>query len=163
MEHRGDGAAGLAGWRVGRGGSCHHRRRHCCWWSRGWSRGGDREAVREVGALPKHMMEAELLTTFQKVAIVDEVTIIKDKRPLVVWIRTPRSRISTSKLPCCLVLCFDFGFYLQAPVLSCSAFDFGFYLQAPVLSCSVFDFGFYLQASVLSCSAFDFGFYMFYG
>uniref|UniRef100_A0A0E0R9A2 Uncharacterized protein n=1 Tax=Oryza rufipogon TaxID=4529 RepID=A0A0E0R9A2_ORYRU len=89
-------------------------------------------------------MEAELLTTFQKVAIVDEVTIIKDKRPLVVWIRTPRSRISTSKLPYCLVLCFDFGFYLQAPVLSCSAFDFGFYLQAPVLSCSAFDFGFYL-------------------
>uniref|UniRef100_A0A0E0BJS0 Uncharacterized protein n=1 Tax=Oryza glumipatula TaxID=40148 RepID=A0A0E0BJS0_9ORYZ len=99
MEHRGDSAAGLVGWRVGHGGSCHHRRRHCCWWSRGRSRGGDREAVREVGALPKHMMEAELLTTFQKVAIVDEVTIIKDKRPLVVWIRTPRSRISTSKLP----------------------------------------------------------------
>jgi hypothetical protein len=28
------------------------------------------------------MMEAELLTTFQEVAIVDEVTVIKDKRPL---------------------------------------------------------------------------------
>jgi hypothetical protein len=50
------------------------------------------------------MMEAELLTTFQEVAIVDEVTVIKDKRPLVVWIRTPRSRLATSKLRCCLVL-----------------------------------------------------------
>uniref|UniRef100_A0A0E0BJW2 Uncharacterized protein n=1 Tax=Oryza glumipatula TaxID=40148 RepID=A0A0E0BJW2_9ORYZ len=42
-------------------------------------------------------MEAELPTTFQKVAIVDEVTVIKDKRPLVVWIRTSRSRLATSK------------------------------------------------------------------
>uniref|UniRef100_A0A0E0P888 Uncharacterized protein n=1 Tax=Oryza rufipogon TaxID=4529 RepID=A0A0E0P888_ORYRU len=80
MEHRGAGTASLAGWRIRRGGSCHHRCRHCCWWRRGWSRGEDREAVREV---PKHMMEAELLTTFQEVAIVDEVTVIKDKRPLV--------------------------------------------------------------------------------
>uniref|UniRef100_A0A0E0GZU5 Uncharacterized protein n=1 Tax=Oryza nivara TaxID=4536 RepID=A0A0E0GZU5_ORYNI len=81
MEHRGAGTAGLAGWCIRRGGSCHHRCRHCCWWRRGRSRGEDREAVHEV---PKHMMEVELLTTFQEVAIVDEVTVIKDKRPLVV-------------------------------------------------------------------------------
>uniref|UniRef100_A0A0E0KTS7 Uncharacterized protein n=1 Tax=Oryza punctata TaxID=4537 RepID=A0A0E0KTS7_ORYPU len=53
-------------------------------------------------------MEAELLTTFQKVAIVDEVTVIKDM-PLVVWIRTPRFGLATPKLLCWLVLGFDLG------------------------------------------------------
>uniref|UniRef100_A0A0D3GHX7 cysteine synthase n=1 Tax=Oryza barthii TaxID=65489 RepID=A0A0D3GHX7_9ORYZ len=50
-------------------------------------------------------MEAELLTTLQEVAIVDEVTVIKDKRPLLAWIRTPRFGFVTSRLLRCLVLC----------------------------------------------------------
>ncbi|KAF2911157.1 hypothetical protein DAI22_11g156700 [Oryza sativa Japonica Group] len=126
MKHRGDGAAGLAGWRVVRGGSCHHRRRYCCWWRHGRSRGGDREAVREVGAQAHDRGGAT--HHIPKVAIVDEVTIIKDKRPIVVWIRTPNLG---SRPP-------------SSPVLSCSVFDFGFYLQAPVLSCSAFGFRFYM-------------------
>jgi hypothetical protein len=36
--------------------------------------------------VPEHMTEVELLTTFQDVAIVDEVTIIKDKASL--WCRS---------------------------------------------------------------------------
>ncbi|KAG8044637.1 hypothetical protein GUJ93_ZPchr0159g29112 [Zizania palustris] len=41
---------------------------------------GEEESVKLfVGQVPKHMTEAELLAMFQEVAIVDEVTVIKDK------------------------------------------------------------------------------------
>uniref|UniRef100_A0A0E0AKB8 RRM domain-containing protein n=1 Tax=Oryza glumipatula TaxID=40148 RepID=A0A0E0AKB8_9ORYZ len=69
-------AAGRSGWHVGSGGSCRHHYRCCCRWRCGRSRGGDREAYHGV---PKHKTKTELLTTFQEVAIVDEVTIIEDK------------------------------------------------------------------------------------
>ncbi len=42
-------ATSRAGWCVGHRGSCRHHCRHCCWWRCGRS-GGDREAVRGVGA-----------------------------------------------------------------------------------------------------------------
>jgi hypothetical protein len=42
--------------------------------------GAEEESVKLfVGQVPKHMTEAELLAMFQEVAIVDEVTVIKDK------------------------------------------------------------------------------------
>ncbi len=42
-------AAGHAGWRVGRRGSCRLDRRRCCWWRCKLSRGGDHEVVCGVG------------------------------------------------------------------------------------------------------------------
>ncbi|KAL5229270.1 hypothetical protein ABZP36_017535 [Zizania latifolia] len=55
--------------------------------------GGEEESVKLfVGQVPKHMTEAELLAMFQEVAIVDEVTVIKDKA-------TKASR------GCCFLIC----------------------------------------------------------
>ncbi|XP_052140981.1 RNA-binding protein BRN1-like [Oryza glaberrima] len=55
--------------------------------------GAEEESVKLfVGQVPKHMTEAELLAMFQEVAIVDEVTVIKDKA-------TKASR------GCCFLIC----------------------------------------------------------
>uniref|UniRef100_A0A0E0L039 Uncharacterized protein n=1 Tax=Oryza punctata TaxID=4537 RepID=A0A0E0L039_ORYPU len=102
--------ASLARWRVGYGESCHHHCCHCCWLRCGRSRGGDRESFHGVGA-QTHIIETELLTTFQEVAIVGEVIVIKDKTSCGV---DPYTQIWARGS--------------QAPALSSSAFDFGFYM-----------------------------------